>query len=375
MINILSFELCEHSGVLYAIMILKLFIKVCKILAPIILIVTIIMALTKAVGNPDELKKVLPSAVKKFIAALAIFFVPTVINYAMDNLANRDPNSFATCSTNANMDYIKQLKEKEEYERKVRIELREQEAAEAAKKANQKLEEDNASTDGNKVYKDKKKQREQQQQQQQGGNGGNNGIEGGAEGSTNTSVPAGTLNIIIGDSRTVGMCAAMTGSYTGCTFGGSPKVSGDDLYICKSAMAYTWFESTAVPAVNKIIADHPGTRYNIISLMGVNFLLGDIDKYVVKYNELANGAWKDQNIILVSVNPVNEQIEASHGYSTKNANIVTFNTKLKNGTAGHSNIGYCDVYNQIKGNFGTSDGLHYTNETSKQIHSLILDCV
>ena len=220
MINILSFELCEHSGVLYAIMILKLFIKVCKILAPIILIVTIIMALTKAVGNPDELKKVLPSAVKKFIAALAIFFVPTVINYAMDNLANRDPNSFATCSTNANMDYIKQLKEKEEYERKVRIELREQEAAEAAKKANQKLEEDNASTDGNKVYKDKKKQREQQQQQQQGGNGGNNGIEGGAEGSTNTSVPAGTLNIIIGDSRTVGMCAAMTGSYTGCTFGG-----------------------------------------------------------------------------------------------------------------------------------------------------------
>ena len=121
MVNLLSFDLCEHSGVLYAIMILKLFIKVCKIVAPIILIITIIMSLTKAVGNPDELKKVFPSAVKKFIAALLIFFVPTIVNYAMDNLANRDPNSFATCSTNANMDYIKQLKEKEEKERQERM--------------------------------------------------------------------------------------------------------------------------------------------------------------------------------------------------------------------------------------------------------------
>ena len=364
MINILSFDLCEHSGVLYVIMILKLFIKVCKIIAPIILILTIIFALTKAVGNPDELKKVFPSAVKKFIAALLIFFVPTIVNYAMDSLANRDPNSFATCSTNANMEYIKSLKEKEEYERKVRLELREKEAAE---KANQKLEEDNASTNGNQVYKDKKKQREQQQQQYGGGSG--------SPESRNTTVPSGTLNIIIGDSRTVGMCGSMTGNYSGCPFEGNPKVDGNDLYIAKSAMGYAWFESTAIPAVNKIIADHPGTRYNIISLMGVNYLLSDIDKYIVKYNELANGSWKDQNIILVSVNPVNEQIEASHGYSTKNANIETFNQKLKDGTAGHGNIGYCDVYNQIKGNFGTSDGLHYNNETNKQIHNLMLNCV
>ena len=141
MIDVLSFDLCEHSGVLYVIMILKIFIKVCKIIAPILLIVTIVLALSKAVGNPDELKKILPSAVKKFIAALAIFFIPTVVNYALDNLANRDPNSFATCSTNANMDYIKQLKEKEEYERKVRLELREKEAEEAAKKAAEEVEE------------------------------------------------------------------------------------------------------------------------------------------------------------------------------------------------------------------------------------------
>ena len=161
MVNLLSFDLCEHSGVLYVFMILKLFIKVCKIVAPIILIITIIMSLTKAVGNPDELKKVFSSAVKKFIAALLIFFVPTIVNYAMDSLANRDPDSFATCSTNANIDYIKKLKEKEEAERKNRLEMREKEAEEAAKKANQKLEEDNASTNGNQVYKDRRKQRQQ----------------------------------------------------------------------------------------------------------------------------------------------------------------------------------------------------------------------
>ncbi len=187
MINVLTFDICEHSGVLYVFMILKIFIKVCKILAPIFLIITIIIALIKAIGKPDELKKILPSATKKFIAALAIFFVPTVINYALDTLANRNPDSFATCSTNANIDYIKQLKEKEEKERKARLEAREKEAREAAKKANKKLEQDNASTDGNKIYKDRMQQNRQS----------NSGESAGAANSISTKSSYGdsTLNV------------------------------------------------------------------------------------------------------------------------------------------------------------------------------------
>ena len=78
---------------------------------------------------------------------------------------------------------------------------------------------------------------------------------------------------------------------------------------------------------------------------------------------------------MVSVTPVDEGTESEHGYSTKNANIEAFNAKLKNGTAGVANIGYCDVYSQIKGNFKTGDGLHYDGSTYKNIYNLIKACI
>ena len=171
------------------------------------------------------------------------------------------------------------------------------------------------------------------------------------------------------------MCASITGDWTRCQFNnGGPFVYGDDIYIARGSMGYSWFDSTAVNAVNNILASNPGTTFNIYSLMGVNFLLSDIDKYILKYNQLANGVWKDHNLILVSVNPVDEAKEAQHGYSTKNANIITFNTKLKNGTSGVNNIKYCDTFNSIKNNLGTFDGLHYTASTYKAIYNSMKSC-
>ena len=108
--------------------------------------------------------------------------------------------------------------------------------------------------------------------------------------------------------------------------------------------------------------------------MGVNFLLSDIDKYIPTYNNLANGSWSKHNLILVSVNPVDEAKEAQYGYSTKNSNIITFNNKLKSGTSGVANIKYCDTYNAVIGNLGTSDGLHYTATTYKSIYSNMMSC-
>jgi hypothetical protein len=139
-------------------------------------------------------------------------------------------------------------------------------------------------------------------------------------------------------------------------------------------MGYTWFNGTAINAVNSLINAYPDVTFNIYSLMGVNFLLYDIDKYIPKYIELANGAWKNHNLILVSVNPVDEVKEAQNGYSTKQADIITFNNKLKNGTAGVANIKYCDTYNSVISSLQTSDGLHYASSTYNAIYSSMKSC-
>jgi hypothetical protein len=108
--------------------------------------------------------------------------------------------------------------------------------------------------------------------------------------------------------------------------------------------------------------------------MGVNFLLSDIDKYIPRYKELASNNWNNHNLILVSVNPVDEVKESQNGYSTKNSDIITFNNKLKSGTSGVSNIKYCDTYNAVIGNLGTSDGLHYTSGTYNAIYNSMKSC-
>ena len=169
------------------------------------------------------------------------------------------------------------------------------------------------------------------------------------------------------------MCAAITGDWTKCQFSNGGKANGSDFYIAQGAMGFNWFNGTAVPAVNRIISANPNTKYNIYSLMGVNHLLQEIDKYIPTYNNLATGAWKNQKIILVSVGPVNESIEAQNGYSTKNANIETFNAKLKNGVK-QSNVAYCDIYSPLGSNFGTGDGLHYNGATYKQIYNIMKQC-
>ena len=58
----------------------------------------------------------------------------------------------------------------------------------------------------------------------------------------------------------------------------------------------------------------------------------------------------------------------------KRSNIITFNNKLKNGTAGISNIKYCDTYNSVIGSLQTSDGLHYASSTYNAIYSSMKSC-
>ena len=186
---------------------------------------------------------------------------------------------------------------------------------------------------------------------------------------------SGTKNIYIGDSRTVGMCASLSGGdWIKCQYNNSGGYDyNGELIISQGSMGYSWLVNTAIPKVNSIIAANPGVKYNIISLMGVNGL--DASNYVSKYTELADGAWKNQNIVLVSVNPIDYEKELQHGYSVKQESIISFNNRIQSVASSKSNVKYCDTYNLIINDFNTTDGLHYDGNTYKKIYNGIKGCL
>ncbi len=374
----LLFEMCNDSGILTVFLILKYLFNIICTIIPLILIYRGFVPLFKAVTSGKEFSGELGPIVKSIIAGLIIFLLPGLFNFIFTDVVGYS-NSFSQCVTNAELDFIKELK-KAESEGRVAEVLKQREELMKASEERDKLEKEKNDKIKEEIKKKEEQERLEQEQANQnasGGNGSNNGSNssGGSPGSSNVNLSGGEKNIIIGDSRTVGMCASITGDWTHCQFSnGGAFVSGNDIYIAQGSKGYSWFNSTAVSAVNSIISSNPNVKFNIYSLMGVNFLLSDIDKYIPTYNSLANGAWNNHNLILVSVNPVDEAKESQNGYSTKNANIVTFNNKLKNGTAGVSNIKYCDTYNSIINNLGTSDGLHYTSTTYKAIYNSMMSC-
>ncbi len=169
---ILANNFCDQSGVLYAIMIVKYVITIIKTIAPIVIIYGASKELFRVVGNPDKVKQVLPSIAKKVIAALAIFLIPTIVNYTINELAENNDNSFASCSTNANIEYIKELKEREDRERIDRLNNREAEAKEGAEKqAERDAEDDDEEENANDYHKKKHEERESQNKNSDGSSG------------------------------------------------------------------------------------------------------------------------------------------------------------------------------------------------------------
>ena len=364
----LLLDICNQSGFLTVFLILKYVFSILCTVIPLILIYRCIVPLFKAVTSGKEFHGELGPIIKSIIAGLIIFLLPSMFSFVFVDLLG-ESNGLSQCFTNATVENINSLKQSELDGIKNELDDKRDDLNQAA--SDRAEEEDKR----NESIKEEIKEKEEQERLEQEQASQNNSGSGTSPGSSSTNLKTAAKNIIIGDSRTVGMCASITGDWTNCQYSnGGAFVNGDDIYIAQGSMGYSWFNGTAVNAVNNIIASNPNTTFNIYSLMGVNFLLSDIDKYIPTYNNLATGSWSNHNLILVSVNPVDEAKEAQHGYSTKNSNIITFNNKLKNGTSSVSNIKYCDTYNAVIGNLDTSDGLHYTSSTYMAIYNSMKSC-
>lgn len=166
-----------------------------------------------------------------------------------------------------------------------------------------------------------------------------------------TAAEAENLLIYMGDSRIVGMMSSITNKSI--------------TYIAQSGAGYSWLVDSAIPELaNKI----EGKKF-IVLAFGVNDL-GNAANYLTKYQELKD-TYPNVNIYIMSVNPVDEAKEAENGYTVTNESIENFNETMKNSFGEN----YIDVYDQIKDNFETEDGVHYTTETYKKIHEIVINYI
>lgn len=114
------FELCKTPGILRAIYIAGVILEIVTIVIPIIIIITLMMSAGKLIvsGKQDELKGIVPSAVKKIIAGLVVFLIPSILEFAFSLVPEELP-SFNVCIANANMDTIEYYEELQPVEFKV----------------------------------------------------------------------------------------------------------------------------------------------------------------------------------------------------------------------------------------------------------------
>ncbi len=160
--------------------------------------------------------------------------------------------------------------------------------------------------------------------------------------------------IFVGDSRIVGMSSAVSASNT--------------VFIGKVGSGYSWLKSTASTKLAKYL--NADANAKVIFAFGVNDL-GNISSYISYYKKLI-AKYPNTEFYMMSVNPVNETTAKKYGYTVKNSQIKTFNTKLKKAFSSR----YVDTYTYLTNNgFSTSDGIHYKSSTYKKIYNYVISAV
>lgn len=178
-------------------------------------------------------------------------------------------------------------------------------------------------------------------------------------------------NLFLGDSRTQGMKIAGVVDDNNAVYGvgcGYNWLIGNGTYSSDKTNS----TSGGIKGINSKIKDN--TLYNIIIWLGVNDISLGANKYFEKYKELAAGEWKNHNLYIVSLGPVDD----SKAKNVKNAQIDEFNRNMESliNSAGISNIFYINLnYTESSINSYDNAGLHYGAKDYKEIFNIITNNV
>ena len=310
---------CNDYAIVSLVSILKNILKLVQIIGPILLGIALVVILTKLVTNPDD-KKLFKKLRNSIIALLFVFAVPIIVNAFIHMLD--DSVEFTTCW---NYDDV-EVKLDSKYI--------------------------NTHTgDKSKIYNDPNDYEKGDEKKDTSG--------GASVGPSNANI---SKRIFIGDSRTVQMYAHLTGNWSGANYSsGGVHVVGDDVFVCQGGEGLAWMKSTGIPEATKYM----GNGSAVIILMGVNDLY-NLNEYI-KYinNNYSNWTSKGAVVYFDSVNP------CTGSYASRlNNKIVSFNNGMKQALS--SDIRYIDSHsNLISTGYKTTDGLHYSSDTSKKIYNYI----
>lgn len=113
---ILDIQLCDKASTAETILIIKNILTVIRFAVPIILIIMSMIQIVKTVTSDKvDNRKLVASLAKKIIFAAIVFFIPTIINFAM-GIAQGISLTKDDCWNKVTREYVKQLKDKEKKE-------------------------------------------------------------------------------------------------------------------------------------------------------------------------------------------------------------------------------------------------------------------
>lgn len=178
------------------------------------------------------------------------------------------------------------------------------------------------------------------------------------------------LNIIIGDSRFSDLSDEIN--------------SFHDVIIAKSGATCNYLEAAIQESI-EVIKANPDKKISIYVNLGVNDLnyMSELDqedgkfcsakKYFEIYKKLSENEWKNQKVYFVFINPIDKN-KISKSNKRTMENILEFN-EIMSYYIKDTKISYCDTMQYLLVNgFSTKDGLHYTDDTTKDIYNYIHTC-
>ena len=92
-------DICESSGFLTVLHMVLIIVNILKLAVPLVLIGMLTMDIYPLIGNPGEVSKVVKKSKNRLIAAILIFFVPTIMQLILNALG--DSTTVSTCYDHA----------------------------------------------------------------------------------------------------------------------------------------------------------------------------------------------------------------------------------------------------------------------------------
>ena len=135
-------------------------------------------------------------------------------------------------------------------------------------------------------------------------------------------------------------------------------------WIAATGQGYKWFNETAVAKIDDCV----GNGSKIVINLGVNDL-GNAQKYLTLVNTKAE-EWtsKGATVYYSSVNPVSE-----YRYIT-DEQVTNFNSQLQSGLS--ENVHWIDSHSYLNSiGYKLVDGLHYNNETYRNLYAYYMSCI